>query len=182
METRSKTNLFEWNKLQRNSSSKRSQRTAMFIDLTYIINHASDCFSQYYMLAVIATRGATLATVIWLVSLRQRVAKFLCSNTLEISPTDMIQSTTAEAPVLSILHTLLLSKYQSDWYDTMPSTSHIDTTTQPSSVAVLFLLIWYSLPLQSISPTDTTTNLCPSASPTDLIQSTSFSIPELLIR
>ena len=32
METRSKTNLFEWYNLYRNSSGKKGQRTAMFID------------------------------------------------------------------------------------------------------------------------------------------------------
>ena len=100
-----------------------------------------------------------------------------CPNT---SPTYTIQCittsvpvllmyTTVILPVLLIPHSPLLSQYQSYWYDTVyqcPSTSP-NGTTQSTFVAILVLLIWYSLSLRSTSPTDTTAHFCPSMGPAD---------------
>ena len=73
-------------------------------------------------------------------------------------------------PVLLILHSPLLSENQSYWYNTAhlcSSTSSTDTTLS-ATVLVLVLLIWYSLPLSWIIPTD-------------MIQSATTSIPVLPI-
>ena len=118
----------------------------------------------------------------------------------------MIQYTTAPILALRIRYSTLQPQYQfcwctpllhcqSYWYYTVhfcPSTSLTDMvqstnsstspndTTQSMSVAVLVLLIWYSLPLPSTSPTDTTAHFCPSISPADMKQSTTAPIQDIL--
>ena len=124
------------------------------------------------------------------------------------SPIDTTQFTTAPILALRIRYSTLqpqfqfcwctlLSHCQSYWYYTVhfcPSTSLTDMvqstnsptspndTTQSMSVAVLVLLIWYSLPLPSTSPTDTTAHFYLNISPADMKQSTIAPLQDILIR